>query len=175
MKTVDVNNRTLDQEKQYLRQTSGIVRIEAVCFAVTLMALMVQEFLLAVPEDGENASVMFWVKLILLPFQAVAAIAAVRSATGLFKEIENGETPFRYSVADKLKGLSDTILWGSVVFAVPGFVSAFIYAFTETEGSQTFSHAIFMLGGLFLGALFRALSYIFSYGCRLQQESDETL
>ena len=175
MKTVDVNERTLEQEKQYLKKTSSIVRIEAICFAVALMALMVEEFVSTAPGDGESASALFWVKLIFLPFQAAAATVVVKFVTGLFKEIENGETPFRYSIADKLKGLSDAILWGSLVFAAPYFFSALFYTFTETEGSVTNAYAIIVLGGLFLGALFRSLSYIFGYGCKLQQESDETL
>ena len=172
MKTVDVNERTLEQEKQYLKKTSGIVRIEAMCFAIALILLMVRDL---IPGDGEDVSVVFWVKLIFLPFQAAAAIVVSNFVIRLFKEIETGETPFRYSIADKMKGLSDAVLAGSIVFAAPGIVSTFIYTFTETEGSQTNASAVIMLGGLFLGVLFRALSYIFGYGCRLQQESDETL
>lgn len=175
MKTVDVNKRTLEQEKQYLRQTSGIVRIEAVCFAAVLIMLMVQEIISAAPGDGENASVLFWIKLMCLPFQAVSVIVVTKFVISMFKEIENGETPFRYSIADKLKGLSDAILGGSIVFGAPYLITMLVYAFTETEGSQTNASAVIMLGGLFLGVLFKALSYIFGYGCRLQQESDETL
>ena len=175
MKTVDVKERTLEQEKQYLKQTSGIVRIEAVCFAVALMALMIQEFLSAAPGDGESASALFWVKLVFLPFQAAAATVTAKFVISLFKEIESDETPFRYSVADKLKGLSDAILWGSLVFAAPYFFSTLWYTFTETEGEAANAYAVIIIGGLFLGALFRALSYIFGYGCKLQQESDETL
>ena len=175
MKTVDVNERTLEQEKQYLKKTSEIVRIEAVCFAIALILLMVMETIPSVSDDGIDTSLLFWVKLIFLPFQAVAAIIVSNFVTRLFKEIENGDTPFRYSIADKLKGLSDAILWGSVIFAAPYLVSAFVSAFTETEGAQTNASAVIMLGGLFLGVLFKALSYIFGYGCKLQQESDETL
>ncbi len=175
MKTVDVNKRTLEQEKQYLKQTSGIVRIEAVCFAAVLIMLMVQEIISAAPGDGESASALFWVKLAFLPFQAASAIVATRFVINMFKEIENGETPFRYSIADKLKGLSDAILGGSIVFAAPYLVAMFVYSFTGTEGSPTNASAVIMLGGLFLGVLFKTLSYIFGYGCKLQQESDETL
>ena len=175
MKTADVNKRTLEQEKQYLKQSSGIVRIEAIAFAVALMALMVQELISAAPADGESASVLFWVKLIFLPVQAVAAIIVSNFVIGLFKEIEKGDTPFRYSIADKLKGLSNAILGGSLVFAAPYLISAMVSAFTESEAKQTNAYGVIMLGGLFLGVLFKTLSYIFSYGCRLQQESDETL
>ena len=175
MKTVDVNERTLEQEKQYLKKTSEIVRIEAVCFAIALILLMVMETIPSVSDDGIDTSLLFWVKLIFLPFQAAAAIVISKFVIGLFKEIETGTTPFRYSIADKLKGLSDAILVGSVIFAAPGIISTFVCAFKETEVSQTNAYAVIMLGGLFLGALFRALSYIFNYGCKLQQESDETL
>ena len=175
MKTVDINKRTLEQEKQYLKKTSEIVRIEAVCFAIAIMLFMVMETIPSVSDNGTDTSVLFWIKLIFLPFQAAAAIVVSNFVTGLFKEIEAGETPFRYSIADKMKGLSDAILGGSIVFAAPGLISFFVCMFTETEGSQTSGHAVIMLGGLFLGVLFRALSYIFAYGCKLQQESDETL
>ena len=175
MKTVDVNERTLEQEKQYLKKTSEIVRIEAVCFAIALILLMVMETIPSVSDDGIDTSLLFWVKLIFLPFQAADAIVISKFVIGLFKEIETGTTPFRYSIADKLKGLSDAILVGSVIFAAPVIISTFVCAFTETEASQTNAYAVIMLGGLFLGALFRALSYIFNFGCKLQQESDETL
>ena len=175
MKTVDVNERTLEQEKKYLKQTSAIVRIESVCFTLAIMMLMVQEMVSAAPGDGESASVLFWIKLIFLPLQAVAAIIVSNFAIALFKEIETGDTPFRYSIADKLKGLSNAILGGSIIFAAPYLVSYLVNAFTETGEPQTNACAVIMLGGLFLGVLFKALSYIFSYGCKLQQESDETL
>ena len=175
MKTVDVNQRTLEQEKQYLKQTSGIVRVEAVCFAVALMMLIVQEMISSAPADGESVSALFIVKLVFLPFQAAAAIIITKFVIALFNEIEKSETPFRYSVADKLKGLSNAIIGGSIIFGAPYLITTLVYAFTETEGQHTNASAVIMLGGMCLGVLFRALSYIFGYGCRLQQESDETL
>ena len=174
MKTVDVNERTLEQERQYLKRTGEIVRIEAVCFAIALILLMVRDIIPS-GSGGEELSVMLWVKLIFLPFQAAAAIVVSNFVIGLFKEIEKSDTPFRYSIADKLKGLSNAILGGSIIFAAPYLVSYLVNAFTETGEPQTNACAVIMLGGLFLGVLFKALSYIFSYGSKLQQESDETL
>lgn len=175
MKTIDVNMKTLEQEQQYLKQTSGIVRVEAICFAVALFVLMVQDVLASAPNNGESLSPLFWVKLAFLPLQTIALIVTVNFVIKLFKEIETGETPFRYSVADKLKGMSDAILAGSVVLGAPGLIITIVNVFTNAEGSSTTSFTMIMLGGLFLGALFKALSYIFAFGCRLQQESDETL
>ncbi|MBO6231305.1 MAG: DUF2975 domain-containing protein [Ruminiclostridium sp.] len=175
MKTVDVNERTLEQEKQYLKKTSEIVRIEAVCFAIALILLMVVETIPSVSDDGIDTSLLFWVKLIFLPFQAAAAIVVSNFVTRLFKEIENGDTPFRYSIADKMKGLSDAVMVCGVIFALPQFVNQIICIFTDLPDKTSNSAGVIMLGGVFLGLVFKALSYIFGYGCKLQQESDETL
>ncbi|MBQ9209597.1 MAG: DUF2975 domain-containing protein [Oscillospiraceae bacterium] len=172
---MDINTRTLDQEKQYLKQTSGIVRIEAVCFAVTIMLLMIQTTLSEAPSDGESASAVFWVKLLFLPFQAVTLAVVTNFVIKLFKEIEAGDTPFRYTIADRLKGLSDAILGGSIVFAAPYLVISILSVFSGTGAEQSQLSVAVMLGAIFLGVLFKSLAYVFSYGCRLQQESDETL
>ena len=174
MKTVDVNERTLEQERQYLKRTGEIERIEAVCFAIALILLMVRDIIPS-GSDGEELSVMFWVKLIFLPFQAVAAIVVSNFVIGLFKEIEKSDTPFRYSVADKIKGLSDAVMVCGVIFALPQFINQIICIFSNLSDTTSNSAAVIILGGIFLGLVFKALSYIFGYGCKLQQESDETL
>ena len=175
MKTVDVNERTLEQEKQYLKKTSEIIRIEAVCFAIALILLTVRDIIPSVSAEGADISVMFWVKMGALPFQAAAAIVVSNFVIKLFKEIENGDTPFRYSVADKMKGLSDAVMASGIIFALPQFVNQILSIFTDIPDKTSNSAGVIVLGALFLGLVFKALSYIFNYGCKLQQESDETL
>lgn len=173
MKTVDVNERTLEQEKQYLKKTSGIVRIEAVCFGICLILLLVRE--LITTYGAEGASALFVIDLVCLPFEGAAAFVTANLVVKLFKEIENGETPFRYSVADKMNGLSNAVMACGIVFALPRFAGQIVGFVTEMPDVSSNETGVIVLGGIFLGLVFKSLSYIFGYGCKLQQESDETL
>ncbi len=99
---------------------------------------------------------------------------ALKHGAAIFHKLKSGETPFQYDIGDKIKAagfililtnlicnciyLTFTILYAS------GIIADNIYEGTLGDGYLCF-----------LGALLCIFSYIFNYGCKLQQESDETL
>lgn len=98
---------------------------------------------------------------------------SVRFGGMAFSALSKNETPFRYDVADKLKGASvPLIVCGGIVFM------AEVAVVIMTEGFGFAADKFDFFGGLdvlLFGIALSALSYIFNYGCKLQQESDETL
>ena len=98
---------------------------------------------------------------------------ALKFSSAIFGKLKNGETPFRYDIGDKIKaaGISLTVT-GILVFMVK-FICNLLCSFDIITDivAIDFSDSSLCL----MGALICIFSYIFNYGCKLQQESDETL
>ena len=170
-KVIDVNQRTLEQERRNLKQTSKIVRVEANCFAIALFLALI----LRAVKYAETGASKFCAGLnfLALPFDALVIIVVTNHVMALFAEIEHSDTPFRYSIADKLKGLANAVIAAGGVIGVSQTVVQMVDSFAS--GSFTATGSIILLSGLFLGSFLYALAYVFALGCKLQQESDETL
>lgn len=171
-KVIDVNERTLEQERRDLKKTSRIVRIETVCFAAAILCALVA----GAVKYAEGSTVKFctWLSYLSLPFDAAAILVVVNFVTALFREIERGDTPFRYPIADKMKGLASAVIAAGLVIGLPQTVVQAVDLFA-VGSSHGMGGSVILLGGLFLGCVLMAVSYVFALGCKLQQESDETL
>lgn len=91
----------------------------------------------------------------------------------LFKRLKESDTPFRYDIADKMKGAAGVLTFGSLAGMVLFIVyMLFFYsaALPDFFIVQTVNIVI-----LVIGMILQAFALIFEYGCKLQQESDETL
>ena len=88
----------------------------------------------------------------------------------LFKWLHDAETPFTVESAKNMKKVGQTLMAG-------GFIGMILFPLMEMftgldiyEMPYTFGITIIVVG-----MIFTAFALIFEYGCKLQQESDETL
>ena len=168
--TVDINERTLENEKSEFITVCKL--FEVLCMVMTavfaLIALIVLGVILSMGAELTDIMVLFANSAVLL-FGIVSALNFGRS---IFRTLKSGETPFRYDIADKVKGASLALL-------ICGFASVVIIGFScvFSEAFSGICHYYFFVavGNCFVGILLGIMSYVMSYGCKLQQESDETL
>ena len=172
-KAIDVNERTSEQEKQNLKKTCSIARIEAVCFGIALLMALTKN---AIGFDKVYSSeICSVISILSIPVSAAAIAIIVGFIISLFNEIENSETPFKHSIADKIKKLSNAVLIGTLALSVPQTAIHMILSFTAEENTSYPLGSVILISGILVSVITMAISYVFSYGCKLQQESDETV
>lgn len=86
----------------------------------------------------------------------------------IFNEISRTCTPFNIKYAKQIKAIGILVAVMTIVGNIVDSIGAY-YAGVETLGM--FSDST----GVIFGVIIFCLSYIFDYGCALQQQSDETL
>ena len=183
-KTVNVIERTLEKEKKHFITVCKIGQVCSVLFlalcivgalAAGFMSVM---YMLGIAIDSEIATqimteeIYCMINLVLI---AVGLSVACSFAVKIFKGLKTGETPFRYDIADKIKGAGVVL----IITGLFGSVTELIYR--ALVGSEVFLGVdeIGIISGCedtaIFGVVLIALAYIFNYGCKLQQEADETL
>lgn len=91
----------------------------------------------------------------------------------VFGKLRISDSPFREEIVNGLRRATNALVGGGI----GGVVLYLIFELTvETQPNRSF----FGTSGTFyvyilLGLIMKAISLIFEYGCKLQQESDETL
>ena len=180
MEKTDVMERTLEKEKEQFDKFCKLMHIVSTVASILLAAGAV--FCLAVPivqhiryvRSGglENTAVV--VIGAVYTFLLTGGIALlVNYARNIFRRLRNAETPFCYDIADKIKGAGQAawgigcalLVYGSIaILCLKGRLSLAQYGFGYIEA-----------GILIVGAVLAISAYVFNYGCKLQQESDETL
>ena len=91
----------------------------------------------------------------------------------IFRRLRAAETPFCYDIADKIKGAGHAA-WG-IGFGLLVFGAAAALSLSDRQLLRPYGFGYVEFGILILGALLTISAYVFNYGCKLQQESDETL
>lgn len=91
------------------------------------------------------------------------------SVSRMFKKISEEGTPFRDYSVKCLKTVGFLFIINS---CLPAYISGVITGITSSFKAADFSVS---LDSIIVGAIFFLLANIFSYGCILQRESDETL
>ena len=173
MKSIDINERTDRQERSALTQTCAVVRIEAICFGLVLFSALTVNAVQFI--ETCEIDICRFLAIASMPVSSVAIGIIVGFVIRLFREIENSDTPFKYSIADKIKALAQAVLGGTTAIAILlGAIQLLYSLLSNAPVSLTFAGVI-GIGGLFIGAILMAFSRVFAVGCRLQQESDETL
>ena len=98
---------------------------------------------------------------------------ALKFSAAIFGKLKDGETPFRYDIGDKIRAAGITLAaTGAAAFLIK-FTCNLLCSFdiiTDTVAVGLSDSYLCLMG-----ALICIFSYIFNYGCKLQQESDETL
>lgn len=166
----DINERTLEEEKNDFVLVCKV--FEALCAVMTAVFTLLVVIITgaAVVSGAELTDIMvLLVNSVILLFGIMSSLNFGRS---IFSKLKSGETPFRYDIADKVKGASLALL-------ICGFASVVIIGFScvFSEAFSGICHYYFFVavGNCFVGILLGIMSYVMSYGCKLQQESDETL
>lgn len=175
-KVIDVTKRTLEEEKKSFIELCKIFHscsiILKVFCAVLLAGLFALMIFALIKGKGQMTA------LTLLVEGAVffgTIIASMNFISAIVKKLKDGETPFRYDIGDKIKGAGLSLCSGGFL----GFLAIF---FTSTLANPTDDIGLFTVvffvgycGFGIVGAVVTMFSYIFNYGCKLQQESDETV
>lgn len=169
-KTVDLNERTLQQEKESFMLICKIFEVACIALLITFAAVaVIVAAVIAAKGAQTNDVVVLSLNSAVLLFGMVSALNFGRA---IFRSLKSGETPFRYDIADKVKG-------ASLALCVSGVLSflaqSFSHGFSEAFADICHYYAFMAAGGCFVGALLGIMSYVMSFGCKLQQESDETI
>ncbi|MBQ2824096.1 MAG: DUF2975 domain-containing protein [Oscillospiraceae bacterium] len=183
-KVKDINERTLEKEKkdftEFCKFAEGMLTAimaliivgAAALFIVIIMDNAMKNLTYSSSSKYTTAGGIFYGVYDLISMLCFAV--ALNFGVKAFKKLKDGETPFRYEIADKIKAA------GIVLFAT-GFFSiaaGIVEGVLESTGVivVTDSSLISIDLSIFMwGAVLFAVAYIFNYGCKLQQESDETL
>ena len=169
-KTVDLNAKTLEQEKQDFILICKVFQAACIVFAVCAAALVA---IVLVPLILTGAEMLTTVVFIINALTLLLGfVTACNFGWKIFGTLKNGESPFRYDIADKVKGAAFTLLG-------TGFIGFFIQtvSYTVSEHFSDIGHyfSFASFGCCIMGAGLGVAAYIMNYGCKLQQESDETL
>ncbi len=170
-KTVDIAERTLEKEKKHFIGFCKACEGFSIFLMVFMIAGCIAQLFDLFVDIVTNGRVICATGNIV----TYAGIAvALKFSITIFGILKKGGTPFTYSLADKVKGAAMAL----TVTGALGFVLELAIIILNATGMVVISDFTDFVGGLHLlviGIVLMALSYIFNYGCKLQQESDETL
>jgi len=91
----------------------------------------------------------------------------------LFKRLKESDTPFRYDIADKMKGAAGVLTFGALAGMIL-FIICILFFNTSAHPDFLIVQSVNLVI-LVIGMILQTFALIFEYGCKLQQESDETL
>lgn len=174
-KAIDVNDRTLEMEKKDFILVCKIfhacsIVLRALCgiLIAGLLALLIFAVI-----NGKELSAALALCLDGTIFLGTI-IVGMNFMSAIVKKLKDGETPFRYDIADKIKGAGFAVCTG-------GFLGFLTSPLTSTAlnnadlGTFTVIFFVGYCGFCIVGSIILMFAYIFNYGCKLQQESDETV
>lgn len=179
-KTVDLNEKTLEKEKQdfikmcrFFEMLANVLKIGMlVCVPVLVVVIVLSTT--GIIEMGEHYnSAEGIVSTGALCISCVGFIIALNFGVKIFKNVRTAESPFCYDIADKIKGAGFAL----AVTGVVDFLMNVTVKFLVANGTLYFKTMTYLPDTIpfLFGAFLLALAYIFNYGCKLQQEADETL
>ena len=185
METTDIMERTLAQEKGRYEKFCKIMHIFSTLMCVLFAAAAV--FCLIVPivqaiqyrNNGGKADIPSVLVSVIYVFLVLGGIALLwNAARHIFRRLRTAETPFCYDIADKIKGAGFLAILLGIISLVYRTVVELISKnggnFVKSDGYMDLGYP-FIYSVLILGVVLMIIAYVFNYGCKLQQESDETL
>lgn len=180
-KTVDLNEKALEKEKKNfltvckLGEAYSIVLLSLGLFAVMALIIMLIMFLAGVAgKDGVFSSPESIAVAAINMIMLIGIMIASNFAVKTFNKLKSGETPFRYDIADKIKGAGYALAVCSIVCVLLKMVYKILVETGVLGGNSYFDIMNYENYGMF-GVFLIMLGYVFNYGCKLQQEADETL
>ncbi len=172
-KTVDLNERALEKERaafiHFCNLCGGFCGILLVFMMCGLIVYGYDLMVSAITGGAIEDVISSAANLVTCIGTGISAWFGMK----VFSRLNKGGTPFRYDVADKIKGAAAPLTaCGGIGFLIEVAVIVMTTWFGYSADKFDF------FGGLDIlvfGLVLNALSYIFNYGCKLQQESDETI
>ncbi|MBQ8781083.1 MAG: hypothetical protein IJZ72_05370 [Oscillospiraceae bacterium] len=183
-KVTDINERTLEKEKRqfifFCKIAEMLFTFLLACLVVGAIAIVIMTIMrLAGVVDIETTDIYspqeFVFTAIYYIICCIGWAIIVNFGAKVFKTLKDGETPFRYEVADKIKaaGITCVCMWGfELISEIIRSCLVSLNVFASASMTMEISISSEMLTR---GFVITAIAYIFNYGCKLQQESDETL
>ena len=181
-KTVDINERTLEKEKKnfitFCKVAEAFLSIMCafmIVGAIAIVIILIMNFIMKnspVPSSNEYSTpegIFMGVYLLVI---CIGMSISLNFGIKVFKTLKDGETPFRYEIADKIKAAGMSLIGTGIVYVAAELINGFFNAADVFGGEVSFNVD---MDFFIWGAVIIAVAYIFNYGCKLQQESDETI
>ena len=156
--------KTVDIEKQNYMMTLKLSRVASIVMSIVISVALAVLWVASIQENKIGFAVHFTV--LLAPF-AVSMLYL----TKICKILKDGDTPFRLAIAKYINHISLFLMGG-------GFIGYLITPLSVLEvdlGGLTFGFFIGYSAYCWIGTTLTLIAYAFKYGCKLQQESDETI
>ena len=169
-KTIDINEHTLETEKKEFATVCKVFEVMCTILLVVVALIMLGVVGVIAVMGAELTDVLvLFVNSIILLFGMTSALNFGRA---IFKSLKSGETPFRYDIADKVKGAALALLMCGLLSIIVQSISPIF-----SENFSDICHYYFFIAvwNCFTGILLGIMSYVMNFGCKLQQESDETI
>ena len=187
MDTTDVMERTLAQEKGRFDKFCKLMHVFSTLMWILLTIGAVFCLIVSIVQEvqyennGGEARMPETLISVFYVFLVISGIGLLwNSARHIFRRLRTAETPFCYDIADKIKGTGFlAILLGIMSFVYRMIVellarNGVIKHFVKSDGFVDIGFP-FIYSVIILGVVLMMIAYVFNYGCKLQQESDETL
>lgn len=182
-KTINVLERTLEKEKESFVKTNKVLHFVFIVLQILSLMLAIMTSIMLIMaganevfEISDSISFPDIYQTLTLLVISVCYFIAFNHAEKIFRIFKSGESPFRYDVADKMKGAATAIIAANLINFAIELIYFAVVGFMKINNDEAFEMAIkFDFGNLILGIMIYAFSYVFNYGAKLQQESDETL
>ncbi len=156
------NQKTIDIERQNYMMTLKIFRVCATILIAVAIAFLGVVWVSSIKAGKIRLAINC--TIFLVPF-AVAMLYAIK----ISKILKDGETPFRVEVANFISKAGYALVYGGFI----GYL-CFVYLI---KGAENFALPFFIAhsANCLIGPILTLIAYAFKYGCKLQQESDETI
>ena len=187
MDTTDVMERTLAQEKGRFDKFCKLMHVFSTLMWILLTIGAVFCLIVSIVQEvqyennGGEARMPETLISVFYVFLVMGGIGLLwNSARHIFRRLRTAETPFCYDIADKIKGTGFlAILLGIMSFVYRMIVellarNGVIKHFVKSDDFVDIGYP-FIYSVIILGVVLMMIAYVFNYGCKLQQESDETL
>ena len=180
-KAVDVIERTLEKDKKDFISVCKIAEcFSIIMLAISIVAAIAFVIMAVVSAVGISDGGMFGSpKAVLIAVSnitmLIAFIVALNFASKVFNKLKTGETPFQYDIADKIRGAGIALVAGTAVSFLINALNVILMECGVIADVETAYELYVDVNYAVFGVVLMALAYIFNYGCKLQQEADETL
>ena len=161
--------KTVTSEERYRNACNYIRRasVAAVFIAGAFAMFLIIGFVMQICDSADIITLMK--TLFLMYYTALILIVSVNMGL-IFNTLRKSETPFSSDITGRMKRLGAILTLGGAL----GNLFPVIGLMIEGGDVFTFAYAV-NFPVMVVGFVFAAFTYVFEYGGRLQQESDETL